>query len=94
MVDENILQKPTNLSINEYNEVKRHTFYGYEILKIRGYSPIACDIALYHHERTDGSGYPYNLKNSVIPLQARIVAIADVYDALTTDRIYRKDVSP
>ena len=95
MVDENILQKPTNLSINEYNEVKRHTFYGYEILKkSEGIPPIACDIALYHHERTDGSGYPYNLKNSVIPLQARIVAIADVYDALTTDRIYRKKMYP
>lgn len=95
MVNNSILKKPTNLTMNEYEEVKRHTVYGYEILKESKDVPqIACIIALYHHERNDGSGYPYNLKNNEIPLQARIVAIADVYDALTTDRIYRQKMRP
>ncbi len=95
MVDDSILHKPTNLTVNEYDEVKKHTVYGYEILKnSKDISETACYIALYHHERTDGSGYPYHLDNSVIPLQAKIVAIADVYDALTTDRVYRKRMYP
>ncbi|HHW23339.1 MAG TPA: HD-GYP domain-containing protein [Clostridiaceae bacterium] len=95
MIDEKILQKPTNLTINEFDEVKKHTVYGYEILKnSNDVNSTAHIIALSHHERKDGSGYPYNLKNNDIPLPARIVAIADVYDALTTNRIYRKKMLP
>ncbi|MGI6085294.1 MAG: HD-GYP domain-containing protein [Acetivibrionales bacterium] len=95
MIDDKILQKPTNLTINEYDEVKKHTVYGYEILKnSKDVSSTAQIIALYHHERKDGSGYPYNLKNNDIPVPARIVAISDVYDALTTNRIYRKKMLP
>lgn len=91
MIDDRILQKPTNLTINEFDEVKKHTVYGYEILKnSKDISHTAQIIALSHHERKDGSGYPYNLKNNDIPLAARIVAISDVYDALSTNRIYRK----
>ena len=95
MVSEEILQKPSCLSLNEYDEVKRHTVYGYEILKsYKDISTTAQTIALYHHERIDGSGYPYNLKNGDIPISARIVAVADVYDALTTNRVYRKKMLP
>jgi len=95
MIDEKILQKPTNLTINEFDEVKKHTIYGYEILRNSSdVSSTAHIIALSHHERKDGSGYPYGLKNNDNPVPARIVAIADVYDALTTDRIYRKKMMP
>lgn len=95
MIDDQILQKPTNLTINEFDEVKKHTVYGYEILKNSSdVNSTAHIIALSHHERKDGSGYPYNLKNNEIPVPARIVAIADVYDALTTNRIYRKKMLP
>jgi HD-GYP domain-containing protein (c-di-GMP phosphodiesterase class II) len=95
MIDDEILQKPTNLTINEFDEVKKHTVYGYEMLKnSKDVSSTAQIIALSHHERKDGSGYPYNLKNNDIPVPARIVAIADVYDALTTNRIYRKKMLP
>ncbi len=95
MIDEQILQKPTNLTINEFDEVKKHTVYGYEILKNSSdVNSTAHIIALSHHERKDGSGYPYSLKNNDIPVPARIVAISDVYDALTTNRIYRKKMLP
>ncbi len=95
MVSEDILLKPSCLSKNEFEEAKRHTAYGYEILRNSSSINTAVqEIALYHHERLDGSGYPYGLKNSEIPLYARIVAVADVYDALTTDRVYRKKMLP
>lgn len=95
MIDEQILQKPTNLTINEFDEVKKHTVYGYEILKNSSdVNSTAHIIALSHHERKDGSGYPYSLKNNDIPVPARIEAISDVYDALTTNRIYRKKMLP
>ncbi len=95
MVDDTILRKPTNLTSIEYDEVKKHTYYGYEILqKSENISREACDIALSHHERLDGSGYPRRLKSSDIQIFARIAAIADVYDALTTDKVYRRKMMP
>jgi len=94
-IDDAILKKPTSLTGAEYEEVKRHTVYGYEILKnSEGISDDACDIALSHHERLDGSGYPRKLKGRDIQVPTRIVAIADVYDALTTDRVYRRRMMP
>jgi HD-GYP domain-containing protein (c-di-GMP phosphodiesterase class II) len=95
MIDDTILKKPGSLTSAEYDEVKRHTQYGYEILNnSEKISRDACDIALSHHERLDGSGYPKKLKGSDIQVPARIVAIADVYDALTTDRVYRRKMMP
>jgi len=95
MVDEAILNKPTTLLSTEYEEVKKHTRYGYDLLRDSGnFSKMVCEIALSHHERLDGSGYPQKLRSSDIQLPARIVAIADVYDALTTDRVYRKKMMP
>ena len=69
--------------------MQQHPLYAYNIL-----APIislrqALDIPLYHHERWDGSGYPYGLKGEQIPLSARLFAVVDVYDALTSDRPYR-----
>lgn len=90
-INDRILKKPTSLTVEEYEEVRKHTVFGYEILGNSENIPsVAREIALYHHERMDGSGYPYKLKGKEIPAEARIVAIADVFDALTTDRIYRK----
>ena len=93
LVSEDVLKKPSTLTAAEYEEVKRHTVYGYDILRNSGnISPICPIIALYHHERIDGSGYPYKLKDGDIPVSARIVAVSDVYDALTTNRVYRKKI--
>jgi HD-GYP domain-containing protein (c-di-GMP phosphodiesterase class II) len=91
MVPNHILKKPYQLTSEEFEEIKKHAYYGYEILKnTNGISMVASYIALGHHERIDGSGYPYQLKEENIHKAARIVAVSDVYDALTSDRIYRK----
>ncbi len=90
-----ILLKPGALTKEEWEIMKLHTTIGAQILsgsKIR-YLKAAEKIALYHHEKWDGTGYPEGLKGEKIPLFARITAIADVFDALTTDRPYRKALS-
>lgn len=90
-----ILKKPFQLSVEEFEEIKKHTILGYEILKKSGnISLVSSYIAFGHHERYDGSGYPLQLKRENIQIYARIVAIADVYDALTSDRVYRKKLKP
>lgn len=90
-VPQQIIQKPGRLTKDEFEEIKRHTWYGYEILKdTKGISMTASYIALGHHERIDGSGYPCRQKDRNIHKAARIVAVSDVYDALTSDRVYRK----
>lgn len=95
MVPNDILKKPYQLTSEEFEEIKKHTYYGYEILKnTSGISMTASYIALEHHERIDRSGYPYQLKDDNIHKAARIVAVSDVYDALTSDRIYRKKLMP
>jgi putative two-component system response regulator len=75
--------------------MKTHTEIGYAILKEPKDSTLAMaqDIALYHHEKFDGTGYPKGLKGSQIPVSARIMAISDVYDALRSDRPYKKGFS-
>jgi HD-GYP domain-containing protein (c-di-GMP phosphodiesterase class II) len=84
-----ILLKPGSLTQREREVMQQHAVYGYNILApIINLRP-TLDIALYHHERWDGSGYPYGLKGEQIPLVARLFALADVFDALTSDRPYR-----
>ncbi|OGQ94484.1 MAG: response regulator [Deltaproteobacteria bacterium RIFOXYD12_FULL_57_12] len=90
-ISDTILLKPGRLTVEEFEVVKQHTVIGAGILSDSEIPLIqlARDIALYHHERWDGTGYPSGLRGEDIPLAARIVAIADVYDALVFDRVYR-----
>ncbi len=90
-----ILKKPTQLTVAEFEEIKKHTIFGYDMMRKSGKVNMASAyIAFGHHERYDGSGYPLQLKNDNIQIFARIVAVADVYDALTSDRVYRKKLKP
>jgi HD-GYP domain-containing protein (c-di-GMP phosphodiesterase class II) len=85
-----ILHKPGKLTDDEYEEMKRHPEYGVEIMQpVRAFQCIL-PYMLYHHERYDGRGYPHGLKGDSIPLQARIMCVADCFDAMTTDRPYRQ----
>ncbi|HEY8490421.1 MAG TPA: HD-GYP domain-containing protein [Dehalococcoidia bacterium] len=85
-----VLQKPGALDPQEFAELKHHTTRGYHITaQIPSLGRRVADAVKYHHERLDGSGYPDGLQGDQIPLEARIVAVADVYDALTSDRVYR-----
>ena len=89
-----IIQKPGRLTDEEYEIVKKHPQYVYDILSTKNLSPKIKLVALQHHERYDGKGYPYGLKGNEIDLFSGIVAIADVYDAMTADRVYRKGICP
>lgn len=94
MVPEEIIKKPAKLTAEEFSEVKKHTEYGYEILIQTEIPEEAAKIALHHHEKFDGTGYSRGLKNTKIPLFARIVAVADVYDAMSNDRVYQRKSAP
>ncbi|MCR5772021.1 MAG: HD domain-containing protein [Butyrivibrio sp.] len=95
-----ILNKPGKLTPEEFEIMKLHSVYGGEIisklvesLTQASYLEVARDIALYHHEKWNGLGYPKKLKGEEIPLSARIMAVADVFDALISDRVYKKAFS-
>lgn len=88
-----ILNKPGPLDDAEYEEMKKHPVYTYEIMKPLKSFQVFSDVARWHHERWDGAGYPDGLKGEEIPLLARIVAIADTWDAMTGDRVYRKGMA-
>ncbi|MBU1145533.1 MAG: diguanylate cyclase [Firmicutes bacterium] len=92
-IDEAILNKPGKLTNDEWNEIKRHPEIGYRILSASAdYAEFSEDI-LSHHERWDGTGYPQGLKGKEIPYRARIIAIADAYDAITSSRPYRDSLT-
>lgn len=93
-VPDAILNKPSRLSNMEFDLIKSHTIVGSDILKNMIAVPGASAVAKHHHERYDGKGYPDKLSGEDIPLNARIVCIADSYDAMSSDRIYRKALSP
>ena len=94
MIPESIIKKPSRLTDQEFNIIKTHTVQGYNILKNQNIDDRIKTAALMHHERSDGSGYPLGCSNEKIADFAKIVAIADVYDAMTAARVYRGPLCP
>jgi putative nucleotidyltransferase with HDIG domain len=88
-VPDSILLKPGPLTPDEWEIMRRHPTYAYDMLSSITYLRQSMDIPRYHHEKWDGTGYPYGLKGEQIPLSARIFTVVDVWDALCTDRPYR-----
>ena len=87
--------KPGRLTPEEFEEVKRHTIYGYEMLEnVKGATGNIKYSVLMHHEKIDGSGYPTGASEDAIPLFPKIIAIADIYDAMTSNRAYRSRMCP
>ena len=99
-VDDAILRKPGKFTPEEFEQMKKHAAEGARIVSIvlesiddEKFKKIAENVAHYHHERVDGSGYPEGLKGNEIPMEAKIMAIADVYDALVSKRVYKDKMS-
>jgi PAS domain S-box-containing protein/putative nucleotidyltransferase with HDIG domain len=93
-VPDEILMKPGPLSEDEWAVMRKHAEYAYDLLRPIEYLRHALDIPYYHHERWDGKGYPHGLQGEQIPLEARIFAVVDVWDAITSDRPYSKAWKP
>lgn len=94
LVSKDILTKPGKLTDQEFSEIKKHPSTGYKLLQAQEVDEAICLAALMHHERNDGSGYPLGLTDAKIHKFAKIVAIADVYDAMTSSRVYRGPMCP
>ncbi|WP_390447314.1 HD-GYP domain-containing protein [Pseudoalteromonas sp. MTN2-4] len=93
-VDDAVLNKPGKLSDSEFEQMKQHAQFSYEIVTEAGLSKISCEVAGFHHERLDGSGYPQGLSNGEISDYVRMASIVDVFDALTAERVYKKALMP
>lgn len=93
-ISADIINKPSELSIDEFTEVKKHATFGFDVLKMSsGISDKILEGVKYHHERIDGSGYPEGKKSDTIPMYSKIVAVADVFDAITENKTYRARIS-
>jgi HD-GYP domain-containing protein (c-di-GMP phosphodiesterase class II) len=88
-ISPDLLLKREKLTVEEFEEMKRHTIYGYDLLAMLTDDVSILDGALYHHERMDGSGYPYGIAGEQIPEVAQIIAVADVFDAVSSNRAYK-----
>ncbi|WP_407397206.1 HD-GYP domain-containing protein [Treponema sp.] len=93
-IHDDILSKPNRLTDEEFSIIKSHTIRGFEILSGLTAIPEACMVARYHHERYDGKGYPDGLAGDAIPFYARIVCLADAFDAMNSNRCYRNHMEP
>jgi HD-GYP domain-containing protein (c-di-GMP phosphodiesterase class II) len=98
-VSDELVWQPHSLSLDDYEDVKRHTVLGAQMIKqldfyhkSSQFLTTAKEIALHHHENWDGSGYPNNISGELIPLSARIMRLVDVYDGMTSERCYKKAV--
>ena len=89
-IGDDVLKKPGRLTDEEFDHIKKHAELGVALLRGKEFPWDIKPLILHHHERMDGHGYPLGLKGEDIPLGARIICIADVFDALTSDRVYRK----
>lgn len=94
LVSKDIIQKPGKLTHDEFEEMKKHPSTGYKLLREQAVKDAICNAALMHHERCDGSGYPLGLTEGKIDKFAKMVAIADVYEAMTSARVYRGPMCP
>ena len=95
LVPSEVLNKPGRLTAAEYGVMQQHTVFGYDLMKNRGeLSPEALNIVIQHHERLDGSGYPNRLDDNKISLFSKLVSIVDVYDAVTSKRVYHDETTP
>ncbi|MCR8659012.1 HD-GYP domain-containing protein [Paenibacillus endoradicis] len=90
-LDESVLNKPGKLTAEEFDEIKRHTIYGYEIIMNSHADKELAIGALQHHERINGTGYPHGVKNQEISQIGRIIAVADIYSAMISSRVYQKE---
>jgi len=90
LISEKIINKKKQLTNYEYETIKKHPVYGYEALKNSELTKGMADTVLYHHERYDGKGYPEGIKGERIPYQSRIISVVDSYDAMISDRVYKK----
>lgn len=90
-----VLNKPGHLTDSEFDEIKMHPVHGWEMLGLSGVvDSVALDVCRHHHERTDGTGYPDRLSGDALTLHARMGAVCDIYDAMTSDRCYKKAWEP
>ncbi len=95
LVPKEILMKPGKLTSEEFEQMKLHTVHGFHLIsKMEGGNDLFAEAALLHHERLDGSGYPEKRKGDSIPLATQIVSVADVFDAICSDRVYKERTSP
>jgi HD-GYP domain-containing protein (c-di-GMP phosphodiesterase class II) len=93
-IPDSILLKPSSLTDHEWETMKRHCEIGHRMLSGFGFLREALAVVLHHHERFDGRGYPFGLSGETIPFSARIFAVVDAYDAMTSDRPYRPPLDP
>lgn len=94
-IPDEILHKPAKLTNEEFDIVKRHSSFSYTHLKEIGFNDVdILSAVIHHHEKEDGKGYPMGLKGNEIPLFSKIIAIADIFDAMTSNRVYRKKELP
>ncbi len=94
-IDPNILYKKGKLTVEEFEEMKKHTIYTYKILKENGeIDEEILKAVIFHHEKEDGAGYPLGLTSEKIPLYSKIITVADIFDAMTSERVYKNRVSP